>query len=109
MHKFGLRAVICAFAIVLCVGYTFAQTPSADAIRGSQAGTSANPTSLPDKLVEMQIADIELGHIGVMKAQDPRVKDYAEMVIRDHTQALTRMAKDQAITIKTSTPIDSDP
>ena len=50
-----------------------------------------HPTTFHERAVEMNHAEIQLGHLAMEKTQDSRVKDYADMMARDHTQMLNRL------------------
>ncbi len=43
------------------------------------------------KAMEMNTAEVRLAEMAVNKAQNPRVKDYAQMLIRDHNEALDKI------------------
>jgi putative membrane protein len=83
-----------AFAIALCMtvaGWAQAQTGT------SQQGTysTTHPTHADSaflkKAMEGSEAEIELGRLAQTKAQDQRVKDFANMMVTDHTMALNRL------------------
>ncbi|HEY2381980.1 MAG TPA: DUF4142 domain-containing protein [Terriglobia bacterium] len=63
----------------------------APAARGqnNQQGTATDP--FLSKAIEMNQAEIDLGRMAQGKAQDPKVKQYAEMMVQDHTQALQKL------------------
>jgi len=60
-----------------------------------QTYSSANTTNTSDpflaKAMESNAAEIELGRMAESKSTDPRVKALAEMMVRDHTNALNRL------------------
>jgi predicted outer membrane protein len=41
--------------------------------------------------VQINLAEIEAGKIAAKKAQNPRVKEFADMIVKDHTQALAKL------------------
>jgi putative membrane protein len=43
------------------------------------------------QLVEMNVAERDLGKLAAKKAQNRRVKDFADMMVKDHGQAVTRL------------------
>jgi putative membrane protein len=51
---------------------------------------SVNATALT-KLIESNVAEVEMGKIATSKATNPRVKEFAEMMVKDHTQALDKL------------------
>jgi predicted outer membrane protein len=56
----------------------------------SQSGTSAanNPMMTA---IEMNVAEVETSRIATTKATNPRVKQFAEMMVKDHTGALAKL------------------
>src|SRR5579883_982254 len=54
-----------------------------------QSGTSSD--SFLKQAIEMNQAEVEVSKLAQNKAQDPKVKDYAEMMVRDHSQALDKL------------------
>ena len=58
------------------------------------------PTTFYERAVELNQAEIQFGNLAMNKAEDMRVRDYAEMTVRDHTQMLNRL---QGTTETTST------
>ena len=43
------------------------------------------------KAMEMNAAEVQLGEMAMNKSQNPRVKDFADMVVKDHKQAMEKM------------------
>src|SRR5262245_21904750 len=43
------------------------------------------------KAIQMNVAEVEAGKVAAMKAEDPRVKDFANMMVKDHTDAITKL------------------
>jgi putative membrane protein len=56
---------------------------------GAQTGTA--PDAFLSKAMEMNQAEINLSRMAENKAMDQMVKDYAEMMVQDHTQALDKL------------------
>ena len=48
-----------------------------------------------DKAIEANVAEIELSKMAEMRAEDPRVKAYAALMVKDHTKALRQLQHDQ--------------
>jgi predicted outer membrane protein len=48
-----------------------------------------------EKAIEANAAEIELSKMAESKAEDPQVKAYAEMLVKDHTKALNRLQRNQ--------------
>ena len=42
------------------------------------------------KVIELNATEVRMGELADMKAQDSRVKAYAQMLVRDHTENLTK-------------------
>jgi predicted outer membrane protein len=57
-------------------------------------GARQNDTFL-DKAIEASVTEIELGKLAELKADDPRIKAYATMLVKDHTKALNRLQRSQ--------------
>src|SRR5262245_22912245 len=107
MYRLRLRIATFGIAILICSGQTFAQSqPDRDTKQSGtyQTGTSqANPTTFKDKLIEMNYAEIQLGHLALMKAQNSSVRDFAEMVVSDQTKVLSRLQGMQTSSTSSST------
>jgi putative membrane protein len=53
---------------------------------------SANRNSDPVmQAVQINVAEIEAGKMAAKKAQNPRVKEFANMMVKDHTEALAKL------------------
>jgi putative membrane protein len=63
----------------------------APAARGQKGQTGTAQDSFMSKAMEMNQAEINLSRMAQSKAQDQKVKDYAEMMVQDHTQALDKL------------------
>jgi putative membrane protein len=48
-------------------------------------------TQFLTRAMEMNTAEVRMGELGVDKAQNSRVKDFAQMVVRDHNQSLDKI------------------
>jgi len=62
--------------------------------QGSQdrkVGSSPQNTNPVMEAMEINAAEIEAGKLATNKAQDARVKNFAGMMVKDHTEALTRL------------------
>jgi len=83
-------------------------TVSAAMYCGSLLPVYAHPqrdASFMDTAIEANAAEIELGMMAESKATDPRVKAYAEMLVKDHTRALKRLQRSQDIARSDSTEL----
>ena len=52
--------------------------------------TGSDSTFL-NKAIEANAAEVQVGKLAQMKSQNPRVKDFAEMMVKDHSNALDRL------------------
>jgi len=70
-----------------------AQTsPSAPQSGGAaRENARAGDSNLISTAIEMNVAEIEAGKLAAGKAQNAKVKDFANMMVKDHTQALTKL------------------
>src|SRR5688572_3654813 len=71
-------------------------TPSqADRDRTNTASTttSSTSTSFVGKAIEISSAEIQLGQLASRKAQNDRVKSFAQMMVKDHTDGLTKLQR----------------
>jgi len=46
-----------------------------------------------DRAIEMSYAEVQLGELASKKAENPRVKAYAEVLVKDHSAALLKLQK----------------
>ena len=89
-HSF-LRTVL-VVAVCLTFGVMcFAQYSQSRTSSSSGKQNSASDKAFLQKAMEANEAEIELGHMAQSKAEDPRVKDFAAMMVQDHTNALNRL------------------
>lgn len=82
-----------------CTSTNKAATPDTTA-QPSSAATSANSTSSPStnsdqdfvtKAAQGNSAEVELGKIVAAKSKNPSVKQFAQMMVKDHTTALNEL------------------
>jgi putative membrane protein len=80
--------VALVFALVL-PGYSQSNTPQTTTTQKSpHAAATASPVA---KAVEMNMAEVEAGKMASMKAENARVKEFAEMMVKEHTAALNQL------------------
>ena len=82
------------FAIALCMTVAcWAQAQTGKSQQGTYSTTNQTPAAnaFLKKAMEANEAEIELGRMAQTKAQDQRVKDFANMMVTDHTQMLNRL------------------
>ncbi len=73
-----------------------AAQPNSGATSSSAANSSSSPSSNPDqefvtKAAQGNSAEVELGKIVAAKSKDPNVKQFAQMMVKDHTTALNEL------------------
>ena len=56
------------------------------------------------KAMEMNSAEVRFAELATTKAQSPRVKEYAQMLVRDHKEALEKLRDLREARMATSTP-----
>jgi putative membrane protein len=86
-----LKSVALAFFLVLLALPGFAQaTRPNDSSRNTKTGAAqtAGPVA---EAIEMNAAEVELGRMASGKAQNARVKEFADMMVKDHGQALSKL------------------
>jgi len=71
----------------LAYGYSQSQSNPTQA---TTRDTSVNSTQLT-KLIESNVAEVEMGKMASSKATNPRVKEFAEMMVKDHTEAVNKL------------------
>jgi putative membrane protein len=81
--------VALVFALAL-PGYSQSNSNQAEKDRNPQTNTRANADALT-KAIEINVAEIEAGKMASGKAENARVKEFAEMMVKDHTDALTKL------------------
>ena len=87
-----------AMAALLCVALispAFSQSNPQRSQSGASSMMNMNPAM---KLQEANFAEIELGKLAQGKATNPRVKEFADMMVKDHTEGLDKVrAADSSI------------
>ncbi len=69
------------------------------------AGTSATSQSFVRKAATDGMAEVELARIAVDKSDNPKVEQFAQMMVKDHTAAdrdLKALAKKEGVTVPSS-------
>ena len=57
------------------------------------ATTSSTDDSFLNKAIEINAAEVQLGQLAATKAQNQRVKDYANMMVKEHSAALEKLQR----------------
>ena len=57
----------------------------------TQSSAKSGSTSAVDRAIEVNVVEVDLGKLASGKAANSRVKDFAEMMVKDHTGALTKL------------------
>lgn len=79
---------------------------SAAAGKGSSSSVSKADQRMMKNLAEANFAEIETGKLALQKSQNAQVKEYAQKMIDDHTQAqkeLEQLAQQKGVTLPTET------
>lgn len=79
-----------------CTSTNKAATPDTTAQPNSGAATASSPSTSSDqdfvtKAAQGNSAEVELGKIVAAKTKDPNVKQFAQMMVKDHTTALNEL------------------
>jgi putative membrane protein len=91
----GLISIGCSSTNKASTPDTSAQ-PNSGASASSAANSGSSPSSNPDqdfvtKAAQGNSAEIELGKMVAAKTKDPNVKQFAQMMVKDHTTALNQL------------------
>jgi putative membrane protein len=89
--KRGISIIACLLILAISAG-SYAQKqgpPGADSTLPERGGS---PVFL-DRAIEMSYAVVQLGELASKKAENPRVKSYAEVLVKDHSAALLKLQK----------------
>jgi putative membrane protein len=78
-----------------CTSTNKASTPDTPA-QPNSAATASSPSTSPDqdfvtKAAQGNSAEVALGQIVVGKTKNPAVKQFAQMMVKDHTAALNEL------------------
>jgi putative membrane protein len=84
-------------------------TTAPESAPGSMAGPSTKLSAADRKFVDKAasggMAEVQAAQLAEQKTQDPKVKDFAEQMIKDHTaanQQLTTIAQQKGLTVPTA-------
>jgi len=80
-------------------------TPSSPMSAGTAAKVSAADRTFVEKAASGGMAEVQAAQLAQQKSQDPKVKDFAQQMITDHTaanQQLTTIAQQKGLTIPAS-------
>jgi putative membrane protein len=94
-------AIAAIFSTILLVGVTFAQQMK-QTTKSNNDTLSSLDRSFISSAEEANLAEIETAKIVEQKATDPAVKDFANRMVTDHTQAsheLKALAKSTGVTL----------
>ena len=88
--------MIVSLISVGCTSTNKAATPDTPAHPNSGAATASSPSTSSDqdfvtKAAQGNSAEVELGKIVAAKTKDPNVKQFAQMMVKDHTTALNEL------------------
>ena len=111
----GLISVGCSNNKAATTDTSSTQPSSSNSAAASNSNTNPNANANPDqKFVEDAAkgnrAEVELGKMVASKAKDPAVKQFAQMMVKDHTAALDqlqKLAQSKNITLPDGLPSDA--
>jgi putative membrane protein len=86
VKKFSLSVILIA-AVCFCSALTGLAQAGQDE-RQAPSSTASTDSAFLAKAIEANAAEVELAKLAEAKSQNPRVKAFAEMMIKDHTNAL---------------------
>jgi putative membrane protein len=101
MGRIGRFAVI--GATVLLVACNPARNETRDEAAVGTAGVSADDQNFVEESASAGTAEVELGRTAQQRGTHPEVKQFAEMMVRDHTQggdALRQIAQKHSIEVR---------
>jgi putative membrane protein len=111
MHQAVFPLMLFATMLFAMMGYGQVREPGAargasdrPAIGSATAPTADSSIDPVAQAVEMHNAEIALARIASGKAQNPKVKSFAEMLIKDHTDALRKLQSVQGVTTTNMKP-----
>lgn len=101
MKRIGRLGVVCAAVLMMaCGGNDVARDESGTV---GTAGVSAGDRTWVEDSLSSGMAEVELGRTAQEKASNPEVKQFAEMMVRDHSKAgdeLRRTAQQHSIQVE---------
>jgi putative membrane protein len=106
MKRIGLLTVACATAVTLACNSTPREDASIETERPDTVGTagdmaaSSGDKAFVEAMAHAGMAEVELGNLAKERAASPEVRQFADMMVRDHTKAgeeLTQVATQHAI------------
>jgi putative membrane protein len=89
----------------LCIAFTGLLVSVAGAQQNQANRLSSGDNSFVTKAAQGGMAEVELGNLAMQKATDPKVKEFAQRMVTDHTKAnddLKSVAASKGITLPTS-------
>jgi putative membrane protein len=90
------RRRVSIFVSILVLTFTvssFAQNQSPPPANDSTLPERGGSQVFLDRAVEMSYAEVQLGKLAVANAENPKVKAYAEVLVKDHSAALEKLQK----------------
>src|SRR5688572_26549036 len=93
-------SMLCILTITFAVAVTAQGQNTPGHNPEHQAGSRAKTTtpsspqmSFESRVMEINSAEIQIGRLAATKSQNDRVKGFAQMMIKDHSEALTKFQK----------------
>jgi len=109
--KLNLRSALGSAAMFVWIGFAHGQEPQPP-INTPREETAERAARLPatsavdplDQALDMNSAEVALAKIAVTKSQNANVKTFANMMVKDHTDALSKLHAIQGVS-----PVDVKP
>ena len=118
-----MRRFILALAglTLICAGEAAAQAPTSKSKAGRDAGDAAsapvgatsaatlgsvNTTAYVQNAARSDMYEVQAGQLAADRAQDAKIKDFAQMMVKDHTQTTQRLMQNLPSGVTAPTDLD---
>ena len=92
---YSKMSACCIFALLIAT-FGYGQNPPANTSPSTNSPTTrtnSTPSPFLNQVIEINHAEVELGHLASSKAADKRVKTFADMMVKDHSAGLKKLQK----------------
>jgi putative membrane protein len=108
MKRIGLLPIAFAAMLAVACGGDRARDEEPEAIGTAGEGPDRGDQRWVEEMMAGNMAEVELGKIATDRATNPEVKRFAQMVVRDHTQALDELKKMTARQVQAPAQLPDD-